>query len=202
MNERKSKKIGIIIVFVAIILMIVLIYFTFVKNTQDLTDNINLESDTPTNLEEIKEQAEQRIIRTTYEFRPEIEANRQSDKEDLERIAFAFAERFGSYSNQANYGNIIDLKIFMTKDMQVWSDNLVKELKKEEEYTGEYYGITTKSLTSETVVYNQNSAIFLINTRRRESFNSMDNFKVFDQEIVISLKKDNNEWKVSSAIWK
>src|SRR3989344_751635 len=38
-------------------------------------------------------------------------------EEDLKRLALSFAERFGSFSNQAGYQNIKDLKVFMSSSM-------------------------------------------------------------------------------------
>ena len=45
----------------------------------------------------------------------EKEENREMTREDLKSLASSFAERMGSYSNQSDYGNMSDLKLFMIK---------------------------------------------------------------------------------------
>lgn len=38
----------------------------------------------------------------------------------------SFAERFGSFSNQSNYGNFTDLSIMMTEAMNNWAKKMLK----------------------------------------------------------------------------
>jgi hypothetical protein len=45
-------------------------------------------------------------------------SNEEVTRFNLEKIASSFAERLGSYSNQSNFSNILDLKVFMTLSMQ------------------------------------------------------------------------------------
>jgi hypothetical protein len=133
---------------------------------------------------------------------PEMSAN-EIGAESLERIAFSFAERFGSYSNHSGYSNVLDLKIFMTKSMQVWADNFVKETAAKEKYSAIYYGITTKAILAEVQKYDDDAgqADILVKTQRRESTGEIGNASLSYQDIFISFIKESGSWKVNKAEW-
>jgi hypothetical protein len=125
-------------------------------------------------------------------------------EDDLMRIAASFAERFGSYSNQSNFSNISDLKLFMSANMQTWADNYVNLQKQKNSATNIYYGITTKAVSEEVINYDDDlgQAKILVQTRRREAISSTNNTNnVFDQNITILFTKDRGAWKVDSAVW-
>jgi hypothetical protein len=129
---------------------------------------------------------------------------RQITKEDLKRMAASFTERFGSYSNQSNFSNIIDLKIFMSQDMRKWADQYVSQQRQKKLANNIYYGITTKAIAQEVITLDDDSgqAVILVKTRRREAISSTANVSnVFDQNIIINLTLEGGAWKVSSANW-
>lgn len=123
-------------------------------------------------------------------------------KSDVEKMAASFAERFGTYSNQAGFSNMVDLKIFMSRTMQVWADEyVVKQTKVNNDI---YYGITTKAVVVETKNFNDESgqATVLVKTRRREATVTTSNVsKVFNQDITINIIKEDGAWKINSAYW-
>jgi hypothetical protein len=198
MDERKTRKLGIIIVILAIIALLVFVYFTFFRNKEQME-----EAGPVTPLSDQNQlTSEQEIVHRTYDFNAEAEAKRVPDQDDAERLAFSFAERFGSYSNQSNYGNITDLKLFMTDKMDKWTDELLLELKAKDGDGSSYYGINTKSLVSKTIEYSEAKAVFSITTSRSESLSEMDTAdKTFNQNILITLIKEADDWKVDSAYW-
>ncbi|PIP33963.1 hypothetical protein COX22_01585 [Candidatus Falkowbacteria bacterium CG23_combo_of_CG06-09_8_20_14_all_49_15] len=124
-------------------------------------------------------------------------------KLDLEKLAASFAERFGSYSNQANFANIRDLQVFMTEKMRRWSAGYIQDLSNASADSTIYYGISTKAVgrTFSTYDADDGRAEILISTRRRESFSTAANSKVFSQDIKINLIKQNDVWLVDGAFW-
>lgn len=124
-------------------------------------------------------------------------------KGDVERMAISFAERFGTYSNQANFSNMVDLKLFMSRKMQIWADEyVVKQTKANNDI---YYGITTKAVTGETLNFDDatGQASVLVHARRREATMTTGNVsKIFNQDITINLIKEDQAWKIDSAYWK
>lgn len=125
-------------------------------------------------------------------------------KEDLKRIAGSFVERFGSYSNQSNYSNIKDLRMFMSDKMRNWADSFIAEQIKKASANDIYYGIITKASTEEIVEYNDEAGLvtILVQTRRREAVGASANFSdVYNQSVVVNFVKDRGAWKVDSANW-
>ena len=117
-------------------------------------------------------------------------------------LAVSFTERFGTYSNQANYRNITDLKLFMTNAMASWADNYLEQQRAAHNDTSNYYGITTKVISKELKDYDDQRAIVTVKTRRQEANNTTDNLSsAFNQEATISLIKEGNDWKVDSISW-
>ena len=127
----------------------------------------------------------------------------QVGKYDLSRMAGSFAERFGSYSNQSNFSNIVDLKIFMSRRMKTWVDSFVTEQQKTVQ-SDIYYGIITQAVGDEVLDIDDHAgqASIMVKTRRREATGSINNVsRVFDQAIIISFIKESGAWKVDSANW-
>ena len=131
--------------------------------------------------------------------------DKQVGKKDLIRIAGSFAERFGAYSNQSNFGNISSLKIFMSSKMKKWSDSYIKEQKEKNYDFSIYYGITTKTIASELKDFDDDLgfASVLISTRRREATGTMNNYSnTFNQDILIDFAMEDGAWKVDSVYWR
>jgi hypothetical protein len=122
----------------------------------------------------------------------------------LKSIARSFAERFGTYSNQNNFENIEHLIPYMTERMKQWATNYLEEKRANPVYAGIYHGITTRSLSIETVSYDTSTgtAEFMIKTQRRESTGSTSNSQLTYQDIQIKFRRDQGIWKVDEAWWK
>lgn len=124
-------------------------------------------------------------------------------EEDLKRLALSFAERFGSFSNQAGYQNIKDLKIFMSSSMGEWADKYVQDEIAKKASASIYYGISTKAISAKIneLDVEGGTAKILVSTQRAESTGSTSNTTKFAQNINISLVKEKGAWKVDGANW-
>jgi len=204
----EKKLIGIIIILLSLILIGVIIYFLFFSNIFGGGNEIG--NDAP--------KQEVPVIDTTVkekplEITPVIKENKQItinvepksvNKEMLAQIASSFAERFGSYSNQSNYSNVNDLRIFMSQSMENWADSYIKENRAKAQANDIYYGITTKSVSSEVKDFDDalGKSTILIKTRRREALGTTNNVsKTYNQDILITFVKEKGAWKVNSAYW-
>lgn len=123
--------------------------------------------------------------------------------EDLVRMASAFAERFGSFSNQSDYGNIRDLQIFMTESMKNWAENYINDARIKKTQTTIYYGIVTKAISNEVKQFDADTgqAEILIKTQRRESAGITSNSTTFYQDIIIKYAREQNVWRVDGIYW-
>jgi hypothetical protein len=126
----------------------------------------------------------------------------EQNKFNLEKIADAFAERLGSYSNQANFSNISDLKVYMTASMQAWADKYIATNQKNP-YSGVYQGVTTRAISTEIKDYNDTvgKADILVHTQKL-SVNGTSNPVTTNQDITITFVKQNSKWLVDNAVWK
>ena len=197
----KRKLIGVLIIFIGLIVLISIIYFMFFYG-------IGAEV-TP----EEKEKAVQPILPTSTtqptmdKPKAVFEAKQPGPVEikqtDLKQLAASFTERFGSYSNQSDYGNIRDLKIFMSVKMQTWADDFVSKSRIEKGETSVYSGIITKAIAQEVRQFNETAgqAEILIKTRRKPTSGTADDAETYYQDIIIKFVFEKEEWKVNSAEW-
>lgn len=211
-----KKRLKIILISVFLILAMALVII-FIVSSQKIETPVTV----PEKVEEPNIEEEEKIERYTgqiedktininiveekdvvLEKEPAEEIKLELTAEDLKKISFSFAERFGSYSNQSNYGNIEDLKTLMNTDMRIWIDSWLKTLRAVD-YSGSYYGVSTKALTGEVMTFSRinGEASILVTTKRRESRETLGNYTEFMQDILINFVKESGEWKTSGAFW-
>lgn len=198
MNKKLLYSILLIII---ILLIFALVYFLLIKkmSVSDLS-NLNLtkpQAEVSQTVEEVKNNVNQ-----TKEA-PKFEVSKKPiTKEDVARVASNFAERFGSYSNHANFKNLSDLEIMMTSRMKAWAEDYLAQQKKASGEIETYYGITTKAASTEVKEFDNNTATILVHTRRQEASETTSNItKVYNQDVTVKLVKDGEDWKVDSANW-
>lgn len=120
---------------------------------------------------------------------------------DLKKLAASFAERFGSYSNQSKYDNFKDLKLFMSDSMKSWTDEFIEE-KMNEDYSGEYYGISTKAVVVTVDNFDPSNGVAsaTVETQRIEGREGEEDNVIY-QDLKINFVKDNKNWVVDEANW-
>jgi hypothetical protein len=209
----KKKIVGIVLIIISLLVIAGIIYLLFFA--KDISPNIALPTFNKEKSQPVAEEGQnQKQIPVSQPVKEEIkrivhEENAAQDEpdifneSDIKRMAAAFAERFGSYSNQSNYNNIKDLRIFMSQKMQSWSDSYVSQIQEQAGTNTIYYGITTKALFQEVIQFDDDAgkAEILVKTQRRESTGTMANSSSFYQDIRLLFIKENNIWKVDSATW-
>lgn len=121
----------------------------------------------------------------------------------LVKMASSFAERLGSYSNQENYANIVNLKIFMTVSMQKWADNYIAAAKKSNPYSGAYQGLTTHAVTSEIEKFDnaKGQADILVRTQKVQSTATSTDNVSYNEDLLVTFVKESGQWKVDNAKW-
>lgn len=202
MDEK--KRFGIFIIGAALIILIAMAIFVLIFNSQQKKANNQptITTTTAQNADLLRQEALQNQTTTNYTYDENAEKNRSLVAEDLRMKAKSFAERFGSYTNQSNYDNFNDLKIFMTSKMISWVDDYIAGLKKTETDQNGYYGMTTAAVSGTVKKFSDTAgtAEISVTTQRREVTGSAEP-KVFSQDILITYKKTGTDWKVDSAVW-
>lgn len=122
---------------------------------------------------------------------------------ELSRLAAAFAERYGSYSNQTDYENLEALYVFMTQSLQDATRAFVSDERDKQRDTSIYYGITARAASVKTQSLDEGggTAGFLVSTFRKETIGSSGNVKTFQEELVVKMRKDGGAWRVDQTVW-
>jgi hypothetical protein len=128
--------------------------------------------------------------------------NAQADDQvAMVRLANLFTERFGSYSSEAEFQNIIDLKKFMTAKMQSWADTYVAAQKETLDSQSTFISITAKVLSTTVNSFSETKSEVRSTTSRTEEGANINGTRTYNQDIVLQLLKQDNDWKVDSAFW-
>ena len=190
---------GIIIIIVGLLLMVAIIYFMFFYKSAAPEPVIEQPVTSVSQTTVTPEPTSQPV--TVQPVSPLKKAEVKAD--DLVRLAAAFAERFGSFSNQSDYGNLRDLRIFMTDNLKTWAENYINNARLKKGDASIYYGIVTKAVLSEVKQFDSDlgQGEILVKTQRRESAGVTGNSTTFYQDIIIKYRLEGSVWRVDGAYW-
>lgn len=118
-------------------------------------------------------------------------------KNELKLKARNFIERYSSFSTDARFANLKELKDEMTD--KLWRETESYISSKEKEPIQEFYSITTRVLNVKEIFFSENEAKYLILTQRQEKKGTTEN--VFYQEVELKMVKENNVWKIDEVKW-
>lgn len=206
MLSSNRKKIGYILIALAVILLAVIIYLFVQPNNNFLKNLFNGGKKGVLTEEEQKEEfekmIEERKNNKVYTFDQTAEDNRAWEDDDFKQIARFFAERFGSFSNHSDYGNIEDLRSLMSSKMKTWADSYVANLRDNRENSEGYYGITTKVLLEPEIINpEKSSSIDVMVEAQRQEVTADGSEKNYNQNIKVVFVNEGGKWLVDSAHW-
>ncbi len=121
----------------------------------------------------------------------------------LETLTRSFAERFGSFSNESDFTNILELRSLMTPSMAAWADAYVADGRARATVGAPYYGLTTRALQVlvGSLDAKSTTATVTVATQRREARGD-GTPRIFYQSLVLELQKISGDWKIHRAEWK
>ncbi len=117
-------------------------------------------------------------------------------------LSQTFAERFGTYSNDGNFQNIIDLYPQMTSLMADWAKDYVLKMRSQANKDG-YEGATTRaiSVSLNSLNLDGGKAETMVKTQRSEVKPGQPEPRVYYQDLRLELVKVGADWKVDGAYW-
>ncbi len=117
-------------------------------------------------------------------------------------MVLPFVETLGSYSNQGSFENMSNLLPFMTPSMQSWAQTQI-DLARSKPIPEIYKGVTTRTInhTISKIDLAESTAEVMVETQRKELVGTSTNFRTFNQNILVRLKKHNDVWLVDGAFW-
>ena len=198
-NNMENKKVGIAIVAMGAIILGIIIYVIFFAK-------FNAPTTTPAVVVPAAQvqPATNTVPQANIQERKNTFLKNEVTDGDLKIIAMAFAERFGSFSNQNNYSHLKDLKVFMSTKMQQWADSYIAKAQAETTSNTIYQGMTTKAVSSKVEGSINNvsrEAKVVVTTQRREATGTANNATTYYQDLAINFVKENTTWKVDGAFW-
>lgn len=125
-----------------------------------------------------------------------------SIEDEIVSLAKSFIDRYGTFSSQNEYDNINDLRTYMTESMNKDADKLIKEIEANNTNGSKgYYGITTRTLSSEMVELKDSEAKLNLTAQRKESSEAKPELNVYYQNVEVIIKKESGVWKVDKVTW-
>jgi len=204
--QTNRKTLGIIIIIIGLIVIGLIIYFGFFKTAPETAPTPSatstVEGQLPTGLQTgTTTPSDKPRNQMTYDISKE--KPHEFNANDLAKRAMFFSERLGSYSNQSDYGNFTDLKIYMTASFQDWVNKYVATLKSQSSASSGYYGISTKALTTDVKNFDDKAgrASITVTTERRESTEKINGGTPYQQKIDLDFVKVNGDWLIDRAYW-
>lgn len=197
-NTGLSRVVVTVMLAVIVVLIAVLVYFMLTAPDEQATNDTT--NTTPTANVPANQQTNQSTTPVTV-TNATVTPVTGDDQDRLEQLARSFAERFGSYSSNAAYENIRNLKVLMTPSLQAWADRFVADA--EQTATGEYYGVTTTAFTTRYDAYDadEGTATLTIGTQRREVRSVSAPATISTQDLRLVFTRDDGNWLVDEAEW-
>jgi len=192
-----TKRNKIILVVVGLIAVIGVIFFAIFTK--------------PSEKEKLKEKAavkEGAGVTAESPFQKNIQTRQPTPEEiaqmELQTLSTSFTERFGTYSNDGKFENIVDLYPLMTNLMKSWAEKYVEKMRKETQKEN-YQGVTTRVLKVEFTSLDLDKGMAETKTKTQRTELKMENGqlvkKVYYEDLRLEFLKVGSEWKVDGAYW-
>lgn len=129
-------------------------------------------------------------------------SSEDQQRDQARQLAVSFAERYGSSSSQSDFSNLSDLELFMTPELQAQTKAFVTSEQQKPATSLDYSGVTTKAIVPTFTSFDNDggTAAVTIATKRQEE-NASGEIKTYNQNLKLTMKKINNEWKVNTVAW-
>lgn len=191
----------IILIIVSLVVIFLFIWLIMRKQVPVITRGLD------TSVPSLPQSQTQNVVVPPVNNNP-ISNQEASSKPDLsvtlKSLAAAFAERYGSFSNQSNFKNLKDLDSSMTYNFFVQTEQYIKEQEAIQNNNSAYYGITSKTIKNQLTNLDEDKmeAELHLTMQRREAKDSMNsNIRIFYQDIIVNLKQERDKWKIDNAEW-
>jgi hypothetical protein len=187
------KRIIVIITSVVVVLLIILlIIFLLFRFGQDETSPPEL-TNTNTEPDEITRQIEQ--------LPPPSEKRVESDEKyplGLKQFALAYSERFASYSTDANFKNLEDLKPLSTNKMINWIDDYITDF---DFNNGEFEAVEARALNNQLLYHAEDTAIITVSLQLTKFKGNRTNPETTYGKVELRGVKVGDQWKIDEVNW-
>lgn len=134
---------------------------------------------------------------------PAPSEKRAQDEKDyplgLKSLASSYAERFASYSTDANFKNLQDLKIISTVKMQSYINELISTSVLGSEG---YESQEARALNNQLIFLDQTQALVLVSLQLTKFVGEESLSTTSYTKLELNLVKIDDEWNVDEVTWK
>jgi len=206
LNKRRRTVLIIILLLLLIIAALIYLYLSYFRKAifTPVNQNINVNVPlAPTVIPPTTYNNPNMYVLADVENTAGAAPTSERTKQNILFIASSFTERFGSYSNQSNFKNFDELAVFMTDHMKTWVASSKEKLQKQYPDLNKYYALETKAISTQVNNLDDKTgkSEIMVKTQRQEFNNTINNPRIFYQELLLKLIKVNDEWKVDGAYW-
>lgn len=193
MITRRTRLITLGLIVLIVLLLLVWLWLAL-RPKQEVVEDVPISDVQPEGVVVIEEKSPSL---SEEELKKEQETRNQSA--GATTVAKLFVERYGSYSNEADFQNLVDVLPLMTESFADETKVLIASSKVPETY----YGVSTAVLTVTVEEMDETSGVATIKmqTQRQVAEGSTQNTSVKYQDIRLELIKEAGVWKVDSAVW-
>ncbi|MBI5135062.1 hypothetical protein HZA86_02415 [Candidatus Uhrbacteria bacterium] len=122
--------------------------------------------------------------------------------DELLSIAYSFASVYGSFSSTGGFENLERLRFLMSKNMNAWADQLIKDRKPTPTGSADlYYGMATTTLSAAIKQQQSDRTVIFVQTQRKETRGVLSNARYLLEDLTITFVREEGLWKVESAVW-
>ncbi len=185
-----NSKVRNLIILLLVLLIVIVVIWAVVKRSSQRPPSNDTEQviSPPSNIIEERETIQENLTK-------QIEGKSEEEISDQAAVLKAtryFVERYGSFSSQARWQNLQDLKNVVTDNL--WQD--FEDLLSKDVSSSKYYSLSTKVLSLNVISLSPNKAKVVASTQRREVKGGEENISY--RKMEVSLVKVGDKWLVSS----
>jgi len=120
----------------------------------------------------------------------------EAEKNGATQLAKVFVERYGTYSTDNNFQNILEVETLVTRSL--WS-KISAPMSAAKTTTQSFVGMTTKVISTELVSWSDNKAVVELKMTRTEEKNGVVSTRY--QNATVDMVKVNSSWLVDKLVW-
>jgi hypothetical protein len=190
-QDRRKRIVFVLGLIILVVVLLILMLWRLFAKEPSATPIVEQQ---PASIDEPIQQAEPQISPIAEQQRSE-----RIESAPITIQAKTFAERYGSFSNEAGFQNLYDVMPFMSQsfvdETQAFIDSATP--------AQTYYGVTTRVITVNVVGIDETAGTATVElmTQREEANGSPEKTSLKYQKLNLEFVKEGELWKVNSASW-
>jgi len=129
----------------------------------------------------------------------EVEQEERVGTTSIRTLAETFAERYGSYSTEANFANLTDVLVLMSPSLAADTEAFIDSAAT----PTDAYGVTTRVVSTKILSQDEEAGVASVevSTQREEARGGSTDTTIKYQTLSLELVKIDGSWFVDSAVW-